>query len=489
MHWIALQPLPHDAVDQADTLASQLTALGWQALHYTPKVAQFSLSADLGEALVMEVSASERLFGGRRALLGAMFKPPGPFFKTRQAREATALAALAKLQLKVEAALPEPTYARLQKGMQVRWDLGLPPARSATVETIDQLPLHTLAAARPHLGTLAHVGCNNWGALRALPRGGVVRRFGADLLDALDRAYGVKPEIYPWLALPDVFEAQLELQAQVNSAPALLFGARRLLNQLQLWLQLRSAGVLSMEFGWTMDARRNCATQGALVVGTAEPTQDIAHLQRLLGENLAKVTLPAPVLYLSLRTLQTEKLVGKSASLLLEDIQKGDSLHQMVERVSARLGTACVLQLKRHADHRPEQMQAWVPAFDLPKLLAPNSIKPAAGSPITPLKPLRRVTASDSPLYPTWLLTQPMPLVMQHNVVHHRGPLTLLSQPYRLETGWWGEVMGDGKGILRDYYMARNQHAGLVWIYRDRMGKRTGGGELVYGWYLHGVFG
>ena len=185
-----------------------------------------------------------------------------------------------------------------------------------------------------------------------------MRRFGEGLLDALDRAYGLKPEIYPWLTLPDVFEAQLELQAQVEAAPALLFSARRLLNQLQVWLQLRNAGVLGMELGWTMDARRNTATQGTLVIRTAEPTQDIAHLQRLISENLAKITLPAPVLYLRLRTLETEKRLGKSGSLLLEEIQKGDSLHQMLERVSALLGATNVLQLKRHADHRPEQMQA-----------------------------------------------------------------------------------------------------------------------------------
>jgi protein ImuB len=64
------------------------------------------------------------------------------------------------------------------------------------------LPLAALAAARAHLPTLQRLGCRTWGDLRALPRGGLVRRFGDGLLDALGQAFGEKPELYPWLTLP-----------------------------------------------------------------------------------------------------------------------------------------------------------------------------------------------------------------------------------------------------------------------------------------------
>jgi protein ImuB len=46
----------------------------------------------------------------------------------------------------------------------------------------NDLPLAALAAARPHLATLQRIGCTHWGQLRALPRGGVARRFGAPLI-------------------------------------------------------------------------------------------------------------------------------------------------------------------------------------------------------------------------------------------------------------------------------------------------------------------
>ena len=491
MHWIALQPLPPDRVDPASPAdlphdpLNDLGALGWWALQFSPKVARVSLGAhagmavDAGDALVMEVSASERLFGGQKRLLDRIVQSDKPVAVVKYARGSSSLIAIARLQLAQ----------------------GSDPLNAAPRVAPDGLPLETLAAALPHLGTLARVGCTRWGELRALPRGGVVRRFGLALLDALDRAYGLKPELYPWLVLPEVFQAKLELGHQIDAAPALMFGAQRLLKNLQLWLQLRHSGVLALELGWTMDARRNTATQGALVVRTAEPTQDILHLQRLMGENLAHTQLPAPVLYLHLRTLQTEKLAGKSASLLIEDIQKGDSLHQMLERVSARLGADSVLQLQQRADHRPEHMQSWRPVFDASQLVAFNSINTKArgkknpengksgnqnraGAHFAPLTPLQ-----GNPLYPTWLLAKPMALLVQNNTPFYLGPLTLLAGPQRIEAGWWGPGADDGDCALRDYYIARNVQTGLLWIYRERLGGFGTSNAPGTPWYLHGLFG
>ena len=115
----------------------------------------------------------------------------------------------------------------------------------------------------------------------------------------------------------------LELLAQVETAPALLFAARRLLGALQVWLQARHCGILALELCWQMDARRDTATGGSLVVRTAMPTLDMVHLQRLLAENLARITLPAPVLTLRLRSIETAALSGASASLLPDEQTDG----------------------------------------------------------------------------------------------------------------------------------------------------------------------
>jgi protein ImuB len=474
MHWIALQPRPEPARSEGENtpgeggppaLVDVLGALGWWALQFTPKVAR------LEDALLLEVSASERLWGGRQPLIRHMFesnKPPAP---VQYAQGATSLIAFAHLQT-------------------------APLAATAP----DDLPLAALVAARPHQPILARMGCSHWGQLRALPRGGVARRFGAPLLEALDRAYGLRPDLYPWLVVPEVFEATLELGAQVETAPALLFGARRLLGSLQVWLQLRHSGVLALELMWTMDARRDTATQGQLVLRTAEPTGDMSHLQRLLGEHLARITLPAPVSYLRLRTLETQKLRGESASLLPDEQRRGDSLHQLLERLSARLGPQQVLQMQARADYRPELMQLWQPASSASHLIAACAGGTGTGGQNHHKNP-ENLTASA--LYPTWLLAMPLKLAVQHNRPQYQGPLTLLAGPQRLEAGWWG----GGDCALRDYFLAHSERMGLLWIYRERLtgpgraGAQAGGSgegeterdpartaEADSAWYLHGLF-
>ena len=448
-HWIALQPGPEPQAGRpaADTtvpepeLADPYTALAWWALRFTPWVARVE------GALVLEVSGSERLFGGRAALLQRLFASDAPALALQHAQGDTSLLALARL-----------------------W-------AQAPQAAIDSLPLHRLAAARAHLSTLLRLGCSNWGQLRALPRGGLARRFGAGLVDALDLAYGSRPEPYPWLTLPEVFDAPLELSAAVESAPALLFGARRLLAQLLVWLRVRQQGVLALELLWELDARRSNAlhvdahhqgsSQGRLALRTAQATQDMQHLQRLLGEQLAQVTLPAPVLYLRLRSLQTQAMGGESHSLLPEDQRKGDSLHQTLERLGARLGRAQVLCVQPQAGHQPECMQAWLPWQAQPG--PPLSALPAHAAPM-----------------PSWLLALPQPLQVQQDCPQYQGPLTLLAGPQRLETGWL-----EGQAVLRDYFVARSAQAGLLWIYRERLGadrQKNTSAEGQLRWYLHGLF-
>lgn len=457
MHWLALRPGPdavwtNAAVNTGCELPDALLALAPWALQYTPKVAR------LGDALLLELSASERLWGGKRALLQQIYTSNKPLAPVHYAQGATSLVA----------------YARLQNQDLVR-------------TSSDDLPLHTLAAARPHLATLERLGCSHWGQLRALPRGGVARRFGAPLLAALDQAYGAVPDVYPWLVLPEVFEATLELGAQVESAPALLFGARRLLEDLQRWLQLRQRGVLALELRWHMDERRNTATQGQLELRSAEPSGDTAHLLRLAGEQLAQVTLPAPVHTLCLRTLETQKLGGETASLLLEARRPGDGWQQLLERLSARLGAQQVLQLQPCFDHRPEKMQRWHPAVNASQFIATNSANTGARA---------SKAINNSVLYPSWLLATPRPLALHRQRPCYLGPLTLLAGAQRLEAAWWA----GSDCALRDYFLARSEQSGLLWIYRERLsgqGSAAAGASSAAGqgadpdahWYLHGLFG
>ena len=446
-HWIALQPEPVAQADGADALR----VWAWRALRLTPLVAQ------VDAALVLEVSASVRLFGGGVALLQALLHDDdaplataAPATTPRLSQGRTALVALARLQL--------PPLPRLP---------------------IDALPVHTLAAAAPHLPTLARLGVHDWGSLRALPRGGMARRFGAALLDALDCAYGQRPEPYPWLTVPEVFDQTLELAAQVDAAPALLFGARRLLAQLGLWLRLRQRGALALELQWQLDARRSNAAHtdghhsgdgwGRLQLRTAQASQDMRHWERLFAEQLDRVTLPAPVLYLRLRAPSTQPLQGESRSLLPDAQRPGDPLHQMLERVAARLGPGSVLRVALQDDHRPECMQHWHAAEPAPAGSRQGAQHAA-------------LCDAEAGLYPAWLCESPQPLQTDaHGVPRFHGPLALLAGPQRIEAAGWD----DAPGVQRDYFIARSAGHGLLWVFRQRLQRSEAGRSA---WYLHGLF-
>ena len=214
------------------------------------------------------------------------------------------------------------------------------------------------------------------------------------------------------------------------------------------------------------------------------------HLQRLMAEQLQRVNLPAPVLHLRLRSLQTQALAGESLSLLPEDQRQGDSLHQLLERLSARLGPQQVLVPSLQADHRPERMQQWEPADTLiaiksgaaPALSTGWKAQKARNEIGKQVLQPQGVSAPFAALYPSWLLAAPQRLAVQQGQPQHQGALELLVGPQRLEAGWLEE--GDDYA-LRDYFVARSS-AGLLWVYRERL--PGPGGPASAHWYLHGLF-
>jgi protein ImuB len=76
---------------------------------------------------------------------------------------------------------------------------------------------------------------------------------------------------------------------------------------------------------------------------------------------------------------------------------------------------------------------------------------------------------------PCWLLAAPQPLQSQHGRPQHHGALHLLEGPERIESGWW-----DDDDVRRDYYVAKDSHGALLWIYRECAGTKK--------WFLHGIF-
>jgi len=443
MFWAALRlpPAPEAPLPSAEALSGVAT---W-ALQFSPRVALCE------EAVLLEAQASLRLFGGRRALRDRILVESSDLGVTGLAWSRTGLAALALARAGIENGL-----------------------RAPLEELLDDLPMAVLSAVQPHEGTLARLGCRRLGDVRRLPRGGISRRFGKELLDALDRAYGLLPEAYAWVELPETFSARLELPSRVELAPALLFGARRLLLSLCGWLAARHSGVLAFSLRWAHDSMRSreAGAGGELTLRSAEATRDVEHLCRLLGEHLARVHLLAPVGELSLVALEVRPLDELSASLLPDEAAPRESIQQAIERIAARLGPERVLRPIQVDDHRLEWMQLWQPHAPGQRSAAPRK---ATGP-----------TEGENLPQPTWVLPQPLKLATRGPRPMYQGTLQLLTGPHRVEGGWWHRLGEDEDAqtanVQRDYWVALSEHAGVLWIFQERLASDQ------TAWYLHGVF-
>ena len=169
--------------------------------------------------------------------------------------------------------------------------------------------------------------------------------------------------VYPWVSLPETFSAKLELPGRVDTAPGLMFGARRLLVQMGGWLTARHVGVTAFTLLWCHDTMRSkdAGDGGEITVRTAQPTQNVDHLTRLLTENLAKVTLKAPAGDLVLSATEVTPFVAPSGSLIPDDRATGESINMVLERIEARLGKKRVLRPVLTEDTRMEWMNHWQP--------------------------------------------------------------------------------------------------------------------------------
>ena len=177
---------------------------------------------------------------------------------------------------------------------------------------------------------------------------------------------------------------------------------------------------------------------------------------------------------LRLRSIEVVPLPTASASLLIEERLQGDSLHQLIERLGARLGPQQVVWLQPQAEHRPEHMQSLESAASaLPRTTGKKRAEKSSSKENIP----------DAALYPTWLLERPLRLALQGSRPLYQGALQLLVGPQRLEVMGWAQIDAPA-AALRDYFIALSPHAGLLWVYRERLPA----GQASDLWFLHGIY-
>ncbi len=401
--------------------AKALTCIAAWAMQFTPTVSLAS-----SNEVLIEISGCLRLFGGLRPLSGRI------------------RAGLAELGYRaIVSAAPTPGAALLfaRAGIATSID-----DRHALRRALAPLRLALLDQPGQTITALAGLGVHTIKDWLSLPRDGLARRFGQDLLDEIDRAFGTLPDPRPPFTAPGRYSASLELPAPVQETEPLLFAAKRLILELAGHLTMRQAGVIRLRLD--LGHAHHAATP--VLLGLSAPSRDAGHLITLLREKLAAVELPEAVETLGLVAGETRPLGSQSQALFADNRPAREERWRIIEHLRARLGVEAVHGLEMFPDHRPE-------------LAFRKSLPGQAGDALCDL------------YRPLWLLPRPRRMHADGLLPKTESPLTLLDGPERVETGWW-----DDFDVKRDYFVARDASGAKLWLFRERSGRK--------GWFLHGIF-
>jgi protein ImuB len=411
------------------------------ACQFTPNVALAR------ECVLLEVSASLTLFGGLGRLIAQL----------REGMHASGFSAMAGVA-------PTPLAAWLFARARVT----RPAMRGALqqrdlADRLADLPLALFDWPSAALGTLSQLGITRIRDLMHLPRDGITRRFGAQVLTDLDRALGRAPDPRVYFILPEKFATRVEFMREVEHFEGLRFPIRRMLGELETFLRARGAATQS--FTLKFEHGRDRATD--LVIGTQQLVRDRERWEKLLVERVTRTPLDGDVSGIVLTCGEVAPYSGENLSWLPDRRALQGKVSELAERLSARLGQSSVFGIAVKDDHRPEHSwktnEVAQDAIGTGKSAGKSTGKSASASPAA------------WPKRPLWLLETPRSLIAREHLPVYHGALAILSGPERIETGWW-----DGSLMQRDYFVARNPHGETLWIYRELRAPDQ--------WFLHGYF-
>jgi protein ImuB len=335
---------------------------------------------------------------------------------------------------------------------------------------LSPLPLTALRWPEETRARLALIGVRTIGAVLRLPRAGFARRFGRAQLAMLDVLTGRSPDVRTAFHARECFRRRRELDCELTHHALLHAALAPLFADLGDFLAARQCGVVELECRLT----HRHAPLTRCVLPLAAPSADGQRLAALLGERLDALRLPEPVRACELRAEVLVPHLPAGRPLWSPGEHGGDAADEgcdLIERLRARLGPAAVHGLTLREEHRPES--AWAVTGPPPPAVASRRTAPGhrADSACA-----ARAAAPRSPRRPLWILPAPQPLAVRDGLPRRRGALRLVSEPERIETGWW-----DGSEVARDYYTAIDVHGVRLWVFRER--------AAPHGWFLHGVFG
>lgn len=442
--------------------AASLEALALWARRYTPLVATRAPDGLAPDGLLLDISGCAHLFGGEAALMAdarARLRRAGIASQGAVAGQPAAAAALARAQA---------------DGPLV--------AGGSEEKALARLPIApALRLPEPMLLALAGLGLRQIGDLLRQPRGPLMRRFGAPLLDGLDAITGRRALPFtPVMPPPDlrVVRALLEPVVMRNGIEAVL----DLLLE-GLCGRLRRAGLGARRLSLT--AWRVDGTVQQLAIGTGQPSREPAHLRRLFAEPLGTLAPDLGFERLALEAWASDAMAeGAQIGMGLaggEAAGRAEALAQLCDRLGQRLQVRRLVPMESHWPERG--VRAMLP-HAVPALVEPSGgVREGPALSITVLQGVATAGLPPAGRPPAPVLLRRRPIPVEVTALLPNGPPAQMrwrgkvrrvlkaEGPLRLEPEWWR----GGEAGSRDYHRIELPDCERLWL------RKTNGEWVVQG--------
>ena len=347
--------------------------------------------------------------------------------------------------------------------------------KGEALRALDALPLAALRIGDEIAGALAQAGLKRIGDVTTRPRAPLAARFGANFLRRLDQALGREEEsITPRLPIPSC-TAERRFADPIGLEADVLGTVEKLARELAAAMERRGEGARLLQVAlFRADGKvfRFDAKAGA-------PLRDPARIRRLFSERFAASGDEADPGFgydmVRLSALAVERMDPVQAGLARDDHRV--ELAHLIDRLSARFGSARVMTLSPRETHIPEFAEAAVPAQmaqagpDLP------AIEQDSFSPARPV----RLFAQPEEVSATAEVPDGPPVRFRWRHVLH--DVVACEGPERIAMEWWRDEKG--RVLTRDYFRVESKQGMRAWLYRDGL---YGEAKNPPRWFLHGLF-
>ncbi|WP_252350147.1 Y-family DNA polymerase [Gluconobacter cerinus] len=346
----------------------------------------------------------------------------------------------------------------------------IPPGQQK--QALDRLPCSALSIASDTTSRLNRLGLTTIGALAALPRAPLAKRFGAELLTSLDEALGRQTRPLNVVQVRDRISLSRSLVEPIGTAEAIATVIEALVPEACALLSRRGEGARQIDF---LCVRVDSTVQ-AIRVGTSDPTSDTPRILRLLKDQISRIEPGFGIEAVTLTISASEPMeAGPDRPVLSvpEDCQADTLPASLIDRLINRPGITSVYQLAPWFSAWPEDGQSRISPGDVAEPADARQMLWVRPNILFDLPVRVQVTA----LLPDGAPRQFVLKRQTHRIAAADGPERLLGD-------WWQTA--ESYGAIRDYWQVETTTGLRLWLFRKGDGTHDWSGSGA--WFLQGVF-